>query len=96
MLLGRLFHSVGPIYEKARSPYVLVLLGGTSSSRIDDGLSSRPGFLFFSFHYIKQRHLTKLFLNEYPRLQGIIEATSYKKLYDIDQSTTKAWQAYNN
>ena len=47
MLLGRLFHSVGAIYEKARSPYVLVLLGGTSSSRIDDGLSSRPGFFFF-------------------------------------------------
>ena len=46
MLLGRLFHSVGAIYEKARSPYVLVLLGGTSSSRIDDGLSSRPGFFF--------------------------------------------------
>ena len=46
MLLGRLFHSVGAIYEKARSPYVSVLLGGTSSSRIDDGLSSRLGFFF--------------------------------------------------
>ena len=41
MLLGRLFHSVGAIYEKARSPYVLVLLDGTSSSRIDDGLNNK-------------------------------------------------------
>ena len=54
MLLGRLFHSVGAIYEKARSPCVLVLLGGTSSSRIDDGLSSRPGFFFL---IMSQRYL---------------------------------------
>ena len=55
MLLGRLFHSVGAIYEKARSPYVFFfLLDGTSSSGIDDGLSSCPGFFFL---IMSQRYL---------------------------------------
>ena len=54
MLLCRLFHSVGAVYEKTQSPYVLVLLDGTSSSRIDDGPRSRTGFVFL---IMSQRYL---------------------------------------